>query len=35
VEEGVTITFADGSIAEADIAVGADGLRSVCIPDGA
>jgi salicylate hydroxylase len=29
-EEGVSIKFKDGSIAWADIVVGADGLRSVC-----
>jgi salicylate hydroxylase len=31
-EHGVTITFKDGSKARADIAVGADGLRSVRTP---
>lgn len=28
-EEGVTISFEDGSVVEADVFLGADGLRSV------
>lgn len=31
-EKGVELQFEDGTVATADLVVGADGIRSVCVP---